>query len=350
MGVAGPAWRNLVVLAGLCLPAGAVGQEPAGFTEGEIRAILAHGPWPVPLATDPGNPVSGKREAVEFGERLFFDQRMSSSGKFSCGTCHVPERNWTDNQTRGAAVAEVDRNTPTLMNIRLSRRFGWDGGTDALWKQSIRPILDPRELAASPRHVAELLRKDEQMTCRYRKAFGVAPSATDDDAVLADVGKALAAFVETFETPPTPFDRFRNTLARGEPIRPWIYSEAAQRGARLFVGKGGCSNCHSGPNFSNGELRDNGFSAYAAKGRPDPGRNGTFKVPTLRHLFLTAPYGHHGEVGTMADAVRHYSERGSSELKPLRLTASEQTDLVVFLETLSTFNIPLRPDDLNRCH
>src|SRR4026207_453244 len=131
--------------------------------------------------------------------------------------------------------------------------------------------------------------------------------------------------------------------ARGDPSRPWIYSEAAQRGVRIFVGKGGCSNCHSGPNFSNGELRDNGFSVYAAKGRPDPGRNGTFKVPTLRHLFLTAPYGHHGEVGTMAEAVRHYSERGSSELKPLQLTASEQTDLVVFLETLSTFKHPWRP-------
>ena len=338
------------VLAGLALPLAVAAQDPAPFTEAEIRAILAHGPWPVAVTTDPANRVSGKREAVEFGERLFFDRRLSDSGKFSCGTCHVPERNWTDNLTRGAAAAEVDRNTPTLMNVRLGRRFGWDGATDSLAVQSIRPILDARELGASARHVAELLRKDEQMTCRYRKAFGAAPSATDDDAVLADVGKALAAFVETFETPPTPFDRFRNALAKGEPIRPWIYSEAAQRGVRIFVGKGGCSNCHSGPNFSNGELRDNGFSVYAAKGRPDPGRNGTFKVPTLRHLFLTAPYGHHGEVGTMAEAVRHYSERGSSELKPLQLTASEQTDLVVFLETLSTFNNPWRPDDLNRCH
>jgi cytochrome c peroxidase len=340
----------LAALAGLPLPSGVAAEEPPPFTEGEIRAILAHGPWPVPLATDPGNRVSGKREAVEFGERLFFDNRLSSSGKFSCGTCHVPERNWTDNRTRGTAIAEVDRNTPTLMNVRLGRRFGWDGATDSLASQSIRPILDARELGASPRHVAELLRKDEQLSCRYRKAFGAAPSATDDDAVLADVGKALAAFEETFETPPTPFDRFRNALARGEPIRPWIYSEAAQRGVRIFVGKGGCSSCHSGPNFSSGELHDNGFSVYAAQGRPDPGRNGTFKVPTLRHLFLSAPYGHHGEVGTLADAVRHYSERGSRELKPLKLTASEQTDLVVFLESLSTFNNPWRPDDLNRCY
>lgn len=340
----------LVALAALCPTRGAAAQDPPALTDAEIRAILAHGPWPVPLATDPGNRVSGKREAVEFGERLFFDQRLSGTGKFSCGTCHVPERNWTDNRTRGAAIAEVDRNVPTLMNVRLGRQFGWDGATDKLWAQSIRPILDARELGASPRHVAELLRQDEQLSCRYRKAFGAAPSVTDDDAVLADVGKALAAFQETFETPPTPFDQFRNALAKGEPIKPWVYSEAALRGAKLFVGKGNCSSCHSGPNFTSGELRDNGFSVYAVKGRPDPGKDGAFKVPTLRHLFLTPPYGHHGEVATLADAVRHYSERGAKELKPLKLSASEQTDLVVFLESLSTFNNPWRPDDLNRCH
>lgn len=339
--------RALAALALLAPPCAGAAEPP--FTESEIRAILAHGPWPVPVRADPGNPMSGRREAIEFGERLFFDRRLSGSGKFSCGTCHVPERNWTDNLARGAAAAEVDRNTPTLMNIRLAQRFGWDGATDSLWSQSLRPFRDNRELAASPRHVADLLRKDEQLSCRYRKSFGTAPSATDDEAVLADVGKALAAFQETFETPPTPFDQFRNALARGERITPLTYSEAAQRGVRIFVGKGGCSNCHSGPNFTGGELRENGFSAYAAKGRPDPGNHGRFKVPTLRHLFLTAPYGHHGEVATLADAVRHYSERGSSELQPLKLTAAEQSDLVVFLESISTFNNPWRPDDMNRC-
>jgi len=108
-------------LAGLALPLAVAAQDPAPFTEAEVRAILSHGPWPVAVTTDPTNRVSGKREAVEFGERLFFDRRLSASGKFSCGTCHVPERNWKDNLTRGAAAAEVDRNTPTLMNVRLGR-------------------------------------------------------------------------------------------------------------------------------------------------------------------------------------------------------------------------------------
>src|SRR6476646_10583473 len=103
----------LAALATLATLPGGTAEEPVPFSESEIRAIHAHGPWPVPLRNDPGNPVSGKREAVEFGERLFFDNRLSGNGKFSCGTCHVPERNWTDNRTRGAAIAEVDRNVPT---------------------------------------------------------------------------------------------------------------------------------------------------------------------------------------------------------------------------------------------
>lgn len=337
----------LCALAALALPAAA--QETPAFSESEIRAILAHGPWPVPIGTDPSNRASGRREAIELGERLFFDRRISASGKFSCGSCHVPERNWTDNQTRGAAIAEVERNTPTLMNARLGHQFGWDGATKTLWAQSMRPILDPRELGASAHHVAELIRGDEQLSCRYRRSFDAAPSATDDQAVLLDVGKALAAFIETFETPPTPFDAFRNALARGE-AAAWPYSDAAKRGLRIFIGKGGCSGCHSGPNFSNGELRDNGFSVLAAAGRADPGRNGSFKVPTLRHLLLTAPYGHHGRLDSLADVVRHYSERGSKEIGPLKLTSAEQSDLVVFLESLSTFNNPWRPEDLGRCY
>jgi cytochrome c peroxidase len=343
--------RLTLALAAL-LSAGGIGAAAfaagdTSFTDAEIGAILAHGPWPAPATSDPSNRVSGRREAIELGQRLFFDPRLSGDGRFSCGTCHVPERNWTDNRTRGVAAAEVDRNTPTLMNVRLGRSFGWAGSADTLWSQSIRPILDARELGASARHVAELMRNDDQLACRYRRSFGAAPSPSDDHAVLVDVAKALAAFQETFETPPTPFDRFRNALARGEPIRPELYAEAARRGLRIFIGKGNCSTCHSGPNFTSGDFHDNGFSKV---GRPDPGRSGTFKVPTLRHLMLTAPYGHHGEIETLADVVRHYSEQGSSTLKPLKLTPAEQTDLVVFLESLSTLSNPWRPEDHGRCH
>jgi cytochrome c peroxidase len=329
----------------LCwIPIGLLAASAAGavpFSEAEIRAILAHGPWPPSATSDPTNAASGKRPAIELGQRLFFDTRISGDGRFSCGTCHVPERNWTDNRTRGFAAAEVDRNTPTLMNLRLSRSFGWAGSSDTLWGQSIRPMLDKRELGASAAHIAQLVRNDDQLACRYRKTFGEPPSPSDDQAVMVGVAKALAAFQETFETPPTPFDRFRNALARGEPS---TYPDAARRGLRTFIAS--CASCHGGPNFTQGGFHDNGFSKV---GRPDPGRGGKFKAPTLRHLMLTAPYGHHGELETLADVVRHYSEVGSNEVTPLKLSAAQQTDLIVFLESISTLSNPWRPEDHANC-
>src|SRR5262245_13980143 len=366
------------------------------FTDSEIKTILSHGPWPAPIPNDPTNRLSGKPDAIEFGTRLFFDQRLSGSGTKACASCHVPERNWTDNLRRGVGMAELDRNTPTLMNVRGQRWFGWDGAADSLWAQSLRPIVDARELAATPRHVAELVRHDEQLSCRYRRAFGAPPSPTDDEAVFVDVGKALAAFQETLMSGATPFDQFRDALARREPLSSLSYSEPAQRGLQTFLVKGACTSCHAGPNFTGGEFFNTGLSRSEPSGTPDPGRQagirqlqesrfnalgpynddttgasaartrqvsvaegnlGEFKVPSLRNLILTAPYGHDGSVETLAEVVRHYSGLDPARLRardgqpgrPLNLSPREQTDLVIFLESLSTFSNPWRPDEGGRC-
>ncbi len=368
------------------------------FTEAEIKQILSHGPWPLAPTLDATNRVSGNREAIELGSRLFFDERLSGKGQLACASCHVPERNWTDNLRRGVGSTEVERNTPTLMNLRAQRWFGWDGGADSLWSQSLRPILDSRELAATPKHVAQLIRKDEQLSCRYTKAFGAPPSPTDDEVVFVGVGKVLASFEETLTSGRTPFDRFRDALARGEPQSNWHFSEPALRGLKLFVGKGACTTCHSGANFTGGEFFNTGLSKFAPQGKPDPGRPeglrqvsesrfnlmsphnddrtgasadrtrkatmekalpGEFKVPTLRNLLLTAPYGRDGRAETLAEVLKHYATLDTASLrakdgkpaKPLNLTKEEQNDLVVFLETLSTFSNPWRPEDANdRCY
>jgi len=357
------------------------------FSDGEIKIILSHGPWPAPVAHDPTNRVSGKPDAIEFGSLLFFDRRLSGSGTKACGTCHVPERNWTDNLRRGVGTVELDRNTPTLMNVRGQRWYGWDGAADSLWFQSLRPIVDARELAATPRHVANLLRNDEQLSCRYRKVFGGPPSPTDDEAVFVNVGKVLAAFQETLVSGRTPFDEFREALARGESPSSLSYSTPAQRGLQIFIGKGGCTSCHSGPNFTNGEFFKSSLSQSEPHGKRDPGRYevarslresrfsllgpysddptgasaahtralgigngsyGEFKVPSLRNLMLTAPYGHNGDVETIAEVVRLHANDGQPA-GAADLTVREQTDLIVFLESVSTFANPWRPEDAGRC-
>ena len=83
--------------------------------------ILQHGPWPPRASRDPSNRVSGKREAIELGEKLFFEPRLSTNGSVSCASCHVPEKSFTDGRKLGMGMAEVDRNTPSLLNMRAHR-------------------------------------------------------------------------------------------------------------------------------------------------------------------------------------------------------------------------------------
>jgi cytochrome c peroxidase len=332
--------------------------------------------------------VSGNPEAIEFGERLFFEPRLSPSGKVLCATCHVPYRGWHDARARAFGLAQTDRNTPSIFNVRYNRWFGWDGAGDSLWAQSVRPILDAREMGGSQAGAAALVRGDPELACRYAKTFGVPPPAADVG-VLAGIGKALAAFQETIVSGRSPFDEFRDALEKGDPAAAARYPLAAQRGLQLFVGRGNCSTCHFGPGFSNGEFHDTGVPFFIAGGA-DPGRHGgirrlqsnplnllgrynddtagksaiktmhvslehrnfgEFKVPGLRNVALTAPYMHNGSLASLTDVVRHYSELnpdrlhsdGENLLKPLRLSVEETADLVAFLESLTEAASALPP-------
>lgn len=361
------------------------------FSDAEKRAILRHGPWPAPWSPDPTNRASGNSEAIDLGERLFFEPRLSPSGKVLCATCHAPFRGWQDARARAFGHADTDRNTQSLFDVRYNRWFGWDGAGDSLWAQSIRPMLDSREMGGSQAHAAALLRGDAELSCRFSKVFGAAPSA-DDESVLAGIGKALAAFQETIVSGRSAFDDFRDALEKGDAAAAARYPAAAQRGLRIFVGRGNCSACHFGPSFSNGEFHDTGIAFFTRDG-VDAGRHGgirklrenplnllgahndertgasavktrqvslehrnfgEFKVPGLRNVARTAPYMHNGSLATLADVVRHYSELspdrlhadGESLLKPLRLSAGESADLVAFLESLSeraSTQAPKRP-------
>ena len=343
------------------------------FSKEEVARIVQHGPWPPPARRDPSNRVSGKPEAIALGEKLFFEPRLSGTGSVLCATCHAPFRAFQDARPRGFGLQEVDRNTLTVLNTAFYRWYGWDGANDSLWSQSIRPLLDVREMNASSAHVAGMVRK--LFPAEYEKAFGSKPPQ-DDEQLLVDVGKALAAFQETLITSRTAFDRFRDSLVKGTPTD---YPESAQRGLKIFVGNGNCAVCHFGPHFTNGEFADTGIKFFVAPGKVDSGRFeglkklkdspfnllgryndgkdalstrlvqqqhrnfGEWRVPGLRSVAQTAPYMHDGSLATLRDVVRHYSELneerlhadGERVLKRLDLSAQEIDDLVAFLESLS---------------
>ena len=280
-------WAASVALLGTAATVPYALGQPVAYPEWsaqEIQQILTLGPWPPASRADPGNRVSGKVQAIELGRRLFGDPRMSPVGYISCVTCHQPDRSFTDLKARAHGLADLPRNTPTLVNVRQRKWFGWDGASDSLWMASIRPMLDSREFDSSPATVARLFKRDPELAACYQKVFQTSPWR-DPQRTLGNVGKALAAYQETLVTARTAFDEFRDSLAgsRGAPNTARItrapsdaqiapsYPASAQRGLKLFVGQAKCLTCHRGPNFSD-ERFHNVLGNATNNGRSNPAR------------------------------------------------------------------------------
>ena len=362
---------GLVCAASLGATAAATGHH--SFTPAELQQVLSLGPWPPPVQRDPSNRVSGQPLAVTLGRQLFRDPRMSPVGYIACVTCHQPDRAFTDHKARAHGLADLPRNTPTLANLSQQRWFGWGGGSDSLWMASIAPILDPREFDGSAASVVQLFEREPALADCYREVFGTAPYASPQRTVV-NVGKALAAYVETLVTARTPFDDFRDALQRGDAVAIAVaasaYPAAAQRGLKLFVGAGGCAACHAGPNFSDGGFHRGAVSEGDAGRWQDAQRlkasalnlagphndepNGKraadtrrmvaqsnmrnhFRTPSLRNVSTSGPYLHDGAAGQLHDAVQHV---GSTSVP---LVTSQVQDLVAFLHTLTDGHGERRP-------
>jgi cytochrome c peroxidase len=371
-------------LAAVCLGLLWAGASAAGlldFSDRERAQIAAHGPWPPPPAVDASNRVQDLSAAQDFGRLLFGDPRLSADGRRSCASCHDPSRAFQDGRATALGRHAGIRNTPALLDVAQQRWFGWGGSHDTLWAASLAPILDPREMGHSLASLAATARAVPAWQARYRAVFG-APMPGDDQRLAVDLAKALAAHQATLVSPRTPFDDFRDALARGDRAAAAAYPLAAQRGLRLFIGEARCSVCHAGPRFSNGEFGDVGVRFFVPGG-VDPGRHtgltelkasrlnrlgpyndagdadpaavatrhvvqahrhfGEFKVPGLRQAVHTAPYMHNGSLATLEDVVRHYDQLdeerlhadGERILRPLRLQPDQREDLLAFLHSLS---------------
>ena len=377
-------WLGRGAACGLALgalhgPVPAAGAGLLDFSAPERTAILSHGPWPPAAPADTSNRVAAQPAAAALGQALFFDPRLSASGQLACASCHDPAQAFQDGRRVARGLADGVRNTTSLLDTAGQRWSGWDGANDSLWAASLRPIVAPREMGGSAAAAAALVRQDAALRAHYTAVFG--PPSGDDEAVLVDLAKALAAWQDTLVSPRTPFDDFRDALARGDAAVAARYPLAAQRGLRLFIGEGRCGTCHAGARFTNGEFADIGVPFFVPGG-VDPGRHaglqalrasrynrlgpfaddggagavatrhvtlehrhfGEFKVPGLRQLQHSAPYMHDGSRATLAEVLRHYSELdeerlhadGERILRPLQLTPGQAADLEAFLRSLSS--------------
>jgi cytochrome c peroxidase len=309
----------------------------AGLTQARLDGLSR---LPGDLAAlPPAFPLTPARAAkISLGRALFFDTRLSADRSMSCGTCHDPRFAFADGKPLPAGFGgkTLRRHSPTVLNAAFTIPQFWDGRAAGLEAQATMPIMSTDEMhMVTEKMLVDRLEADASYSRGFRAVYGASPN-------LKLIADALAAFEQTLVTPDAPFDRY----VRGD---RGALTEQQKRGLMLFVGKAACSQCHLGPNFTDGSFHNVGVPV--APGHPaddgrfevtkDPKDRGAFKTPTLRNVDRTAPYLHDGSVATLEEIVDLYNRGGgpgagkSDLIFELDLTTNEKKDLVSFLHSLT---------------
>jgi cytochrome c peroxidase len=326
---------------------------------------------------DDGAPLPAK---VELGNILYFDKILSGNLNISCASCHHPLAGTGDGLSlpigeggRGLGVTcdtgvgddavheRVPRNAPPVFNLgaREFTRMFYDGrveedpeepsgfkspagdelpnGLDnALAVQAMFPVTSATEMAGQVADdndqadaaaagdlvglwdlIAEKLQAIPAYVDMFQQAYpGEIFSAEDISYVHA--ANAIAAFqAYQWRFDNSPFDQY----LRGN---RQALSTQARIGMNVFYGKGGCSNCHSGPFQTDqdfhavampqigpgkGDNLDGYFDNHDDFGRErvtgDTRDRFHFRTPTLRNIALSPPYGHAGAYNSLEAMVRH---------------------------------------------
>lgn len=280
----------------------------------------------------PDNPFSTAK--AELGRRLFFDRRLSASGRLACASCHDPAFGWGSPPERLAGDDGVvpARKPPALLNLAWAEQLMWDGREPDLDRQILEPLTDPHIMGNRVDLLVERLRALPDYVEQFTAAF------PDQGLTPVTLGQALGTFERGLVGPSTPFDRW---VAGDESAIP----AAAKRGFVLFNDLATrCADCHSGWRFTDDTFRDTGMTdGDLGRGalRPTVGYlQHAFKTPGLRAITRRAPYMHDGSLPDLDAVLDHYAtppvRRPSMPdyIRGFTLTPPDRAALKAFLVSL----------------
>ena len=232
------------------------------LAEASVRETISLGPRPEP-------------NAVERGERLFYDARLSLHGWYSCHSCHTDgHTSGLLNDNLGDGTFGYPKRIPSLLGTVNTAPWAWNGSqpdlTEQIRSSLVNTMHGPPE-GASDRNVSE-----------------------------------LAAYLETLAPPPG------LGRARGD-VPP-------TRGAQLFNDLH-CTTCHAGTRFTSAATYDVGVH--------DPHGATHFNPPSLLGVSQRGPFFHDGRSGTLRDVFERHHHGDTHGLVPRDLDS-----LVVYLNSL----------------
>lgn len=322
-----------VLLCIVCIGGGWISADNHFAKPKPVKFIVPKG-WPQPVYDFSKNPLT--EEGIALGKKLFYDGRLSRDGNFSCGTCHQQFgafATYDHPLSHGYNNSLTTRNAPGLFNLAWQKEFMWDGGINHLDLQPLAPITAENEMGETLQNVISKLRADKEYRQLFKAAFG------DETINTQRMGKAISQFVLQLVSSNSKYDK----VMRGE--ASFILPE--QLGYEIFKKK--CVSCHTEPMFTDYSYRDIGMpmdSYLKDIGRMkitgNPNDSLKFKVPSLRNVAMSFPYGHDGRFFSLMSIFEHYRNKMVVDVNTdpimqnkLPLSNFEIGQLTAFLYTLT---------------
>jgi len=290
--------------------------------------------WPAPHYDYTKNPPT--LEGFALGKKLFYDERLSRDSTISCASCHQQFGAFATFEhalSHGYNNSLTTRNAPALQNLAWQKEYMWDGGISHLDLQPLAPLTAANEMGARLDSVIYNLGRDTA----YKKLFAAA--FCDTLVNTRRVTMALSQFLVMLVSADSKYDR----VMAGKDS--FLLPEGL--GYAIFQQK--CSACHTGPLFTDLTYRNTGMPLDAAlndygrmKITGDKRDSLKFKVPSLRNIAITHPYGHDGRFFSLLNVFDHY--RKNMVISPLTdsalqhkipLSNFEIGQLTAFLYTLT---------------
>ncbi|SHI31130.1 cytochrome c peroxidase [Mesonia phycicola] len=276
---------------------------------------------------------------VELGKKLFNDKQLSADNTIACASCHMQENAFADHNAIGIGIeGRVGlRNAPPIQNMIFMQAYNWDGNKLELEEQPLVPIITYEEMDSSIVEVIEKIENDEEYVELFIKAF-------NGEGVTAEgIYNSIAQYEYTLISANSKYDKVKRK--EGE-----TFTESEALGYSVFQEK--CMSCHNTELFTDQSYRNIGFPVNPST--EEGGRSRVtgeledylkFRVPSLRNIEYTAPYGSFGQFASLKEVLDYLSngvleaDNLDSILKEnnnkIPLTEVEKENLIAFMKTLS---------------
>ena len=260
---------------------------------------------PIPIETVPLVAKEALAAEALRGKRIFYDSsdsRMGRDGYISCASCHLDggsdQMVWDRTQ-----AGEGLRNT-----IDLRGRRGTNGGF-VHWTSNFDEIQDFEH---------DMRDGFDGTGFMSDAAFGTGtrnePLGDPKAGVSAELD-ALAAYVTSLDT----VGKSPHRAADGS------LTADGRKGRATFTRKG-CAACHAGADFTDDRRHDVGtHDASSGKGSGASLDGVGLNTPTLKGLWIGAPYLHNGSAATLLDVLDTTTHMGGV------LTSEEKEEIAAFL-------------------